>query len=54
MIEEEEKEGKENEDARACDGTFLRRARRVSSKKQGRDRTRDVTRVIKILLGARA
>lgn len=40
VIEEEEKEGKEDEDARACDGTFLRRARRVSSKKQGRDRTR--------------
>lgn len=40
VIEEGEKEGKENEDARACDGTFLRRARRVSSKKQGRDRTR--------------
>lgn len=35
VIEEEE-----DEDARACDGTFLRRARRVSSKKQGRDRTR--------------
>lgn len=38
VIEEEEE--KEDEDARACDGTFLRRARRVSSKKQGRDRTR--------------
>lgn len=31
---------KENEDARARDGTFLRRTRRVSSKKQGKDRTR--------------
>lgn len=40
VIEEGKKGGKEDEDARACDGTFLRRARRVSSKKQGRDRTR--------------
>lgn len=40
VVEVIEEEGKEDEDARACDGTFLRRARRVSSKKQGRDRTR--------------